>query len=163
MSNEEQSIPYGLLAAFGLDEGTSHHVEVLGGGHIHRTLRVTTASNDVVAQAVNRNVFADLDACEDNLSRIDRHVGALAQIAIPRLRRTSDDRVHWIDGDGDGEWAIALRCAQFEAEPVAGASGALDRLPVTAHAGAGIVAGSDPESELIETRVKFRPIVDALA
>ena len=53
--------------------------------------------------------------------------------------------------------------SQFEAEPVAGASGALDRLPVTAHAGAGIVAGSDPESELIETRVKFRPIVDALA
>ena len=42
-------------------------------------------------------------------------------------------------------------------------SGELDRLPVTAYAGAGIVAGSDPESELIETRVKFRPIVDALA
>ena len=35
--------------------------------------------------------------------------------------------------------------------------------PVTAHAGAGIVAGSDPESELLETRVKFRPLVDALA
>jgi menaquinone-specific isochorismate synthase len=32
-----------------------------------------------------------------------------------------------------------------------------------AHAGAGIVAGSDPEAELLETRVKFRPIVDALA
>jgi isochorismate synthase EntC len=34
---------------------------------------------------------------------------------------------------------------------------------VTAYAGAGIVAGSDPESELLETRVKFRPLVDALA
>jgi menaquinone-specific isochorismate synthase len=32
-----------------------------------------------------------------------------------------------------------------------------------AHAGAGIVAASDPESEMLETRVKFRPIVDALA
>ena len=31
------------------------------------------------------------------------------------------------------------------------------------YAGAGIVAGSDPEAELLETRVKFRPIVDALA
>jgi len=71
--------------------------------------------------------------------------------------------VGWIDGNGDGEWAIALRCAQFGAEPMAGPSGELDRLPVTAYAGAGIVAGSDPESELIETRVKFRPIVDALA
>lgn len=71
--------------------------------------------------------------------------------------------VGWIDGNGDGEWAIALRCAQFASEPVAGASGAFDRLTLTAYAGAGIVAGSDPESELVETRVKFRPIVDALA
>ena len=36
-------------------------------------------------------------------------------------------------------------------------------IPLTAYAGAGIVAGSDPEAELLETRVKFRPIVDALA
>jgi menaquinone-specific isochorismate synthase len=38
-----------------------------------------------------------------------------------------------------------------------------DTIPVVAHAGAGIVAASDPETELLETRVKFRPIVDALA
>jgi menaquinone-specific isochorismate synthase len=66
--------------------------------------------------------------------------------------------VGWIDANGDGEWAIALRCAQF-GEPAPGSLG----IPVVAHAGAGIVAGSDPESELLETRVKFRPIVDALA
>ena len=67
--------------------------------------------------------------------------------------------VGWIDARGDGEWAIALRCAQFDT--VATAEGA--DIPVTAYAGAGIVADSDPETELIETRVKFRPIVDALA
>jgi menaquinone-specific isochorismate synthase len=33
---------------------------------------------------------------------------------------------------------------------------------VTAHAGAGVVADSRPDSELIETTMKFRPIVDAL-
>jgi len=65
--------------------------------------------------------------------------------------------VGWIDARGDGEWAIALRGAQFGADSVGGL------IPVTAHAGAGIVAGSDPETELLETRVKFRPIVDALA
>lgn len=65
--------------------------------------------------------------------------------------------VGWIDADGSGEWAIALRCAQFD--PGAAAS----PIPLTAYAGAGIVAGSDPESEMLETRVKFRPIVDALA
>jgi menaquinone-specific isochorismate synthase len=64
--------------------------------------------------------------------------------------------VGWIDGKGDGEWAIALRCAQFgEADG--------EHRSVTAHAGGGIVAGSVPEAELLETRVKFRPIVDALA
>lgn len=84
--------------------------------------------------------------------------------------------VGWIDGKGDGEWAIALRCAQFGgAGEGAGASddgvpGPADGSPdtsatrvVTAHAGGGIVPGSVPESELDETRVKFRPIVDALA
>lgn len=73
--------------------------------------------------------------------------------------------VGWVDGDGNGEWAIALRCAQI------GTPGpALRRyaeysatIPVVAHAGAGIVAQSNPEKELLETRVKFRPIVDALA
>ncbi|WP_136028845.1 isochorismate synthase [Microbacterium sp. PF5] len=63
--------------------------------------------------------------------------------------------VGWVDADGNGEWAIALRCAQFTATGGA--------IAVTAYAGAGIVAGSDPESELLETRVKFRPLVDALA
>ncbi|MFB7843094.1 isochorismate synthase MenF [Microbacterium sp. NPDC056052] len=67
--------------------------------------------------------------------------------------------VGWIDGHGNGEWAIALRCAQFD---VTG-SGSGQPIPLTAYAGAGIVAGSDPETELLETRVKFRPIVDALA
>ncbi len=66
--------------------------------------------------------------------------------------------VGWIDAAGDGEWAIALRCAQFDVR-----AARPDGIPFTAHAGAGIVAGSDPETELLETRVKFRPIVDALA
>ncbi|MBO0980401.1 isochorismate synthase MenF [Microbacterium sp. SD291] len=63
--------------------------------------------------------------------------------------------VGWVDASGNGEWAIALRCAQFTA--------GRDEITVTAYAGAGIVSGSDPESELLETRVKFRPLVDALA
>jgi menaquinone-specific isochorismate synthase len=60
--------------------------------------------------------------------------------------------VGWVDAAGDGEWAIALRCALVEP------SGA-----VTAWAGAGIVADSDPAAELAETELKFRPIRDALA
>lgn len=57
--------------------------------------------------------------------------------------------VGWVGADGDGEWAVALRCAQ------------VDGTSVTAYAGAGIVAGSDPARELAETTLKFRPISDA--
>lgn len=68
--------------------------------------------------------------------------------------------VGWIDANGDGEWAIALRCAQFHLDDDTDAAAPI---PFTAYAGAGIVSASDPESEMLETRVKFRPIVDALA
>ncbi|KQZ85000.1 isochorismate synthase [Microbacterium sp. Root166] len=81
----------------------------------------------------------------------------------PFDRRRYAGPVGWVDAAGDGEWAIALRCAQIGAEPSHRFAEYSDTIPVVAHAGAGIVAGSDPETELLETRVKFRPIVDALA
>lgn len=60
--------------------------------------------------------------------------------------------VGWIDAHGDGEWAIALRCAQVDPDDT-----------VHAYAGCGIVAHSDAAAELTESRMKFRPIVEALA
>ncbi|UWF78737.1 isochorismate synthase [Microbacterium sp. EF45047] len=89
-----------------------------------------------------------------------------ALAAIRRLEPFDRGRyagpVGWVDAAGNGEWAIALRCAQF-GDAAASAGAGPETLPVTAYAGAGIVAGSDPEAELLETRVKFRPLVDALA
>jgi menaquinone-specific isochorismate synthase len=58
--------------------------------------------------------------------------------------------VGWTDADGNGEWGIALRCAQVD--------GNTARL----FAGCGIVAGSNPAAELNETQVKFRPMRTAL-
>jgi menaquinone-specific isochorismate synthase len=58
--------------------------------------------------------------------------------------------VGWVDANGDGEWAIALRCAHVSSTG-----------RVTAYAGAGIVRDSDPAMELAETKMKFRPIVEA--
>ena len=58
--------------------------------------------------------------------------------------------VGWVDANGDGEWAVALRCAHVSSTGT-----------VTAYAGAGIVSGSEPQRELAETRMKFRPIVEA--
>ena len=60
--------------------------------------------------------------------------------------------VGWVGADGDGEWAIALRSAQVDEDGT-----------ISAFAGAGIVADSDPDKELAETRMKFRPVIDAFA
>lgn len=58
--------------------------------------------------------------------------------------------VGWMDARGDGEWAIALRCAHQEGDML--------RL----FAGAGIVEASDPESELEETDAKLEVLLKAL-
>src|SRR6202034_408357 len=58
--------------------------------------------------------------------------------------------VGWVDADGNGEWGIALRCAQL--------SGRTARL----FAGGALVAGSDPAAELAETITKLRPMRTAL-
>ena len=58
--------------------------------------------------------------------------------------------VGWMDADGDGEWGIALRSAEYDGNRV--------RL----FAGCGIVADSDPEAELAEAAAKFVPVRDAL-
>jgi hypothetical protein len=55
-----------------------------------------------------------------------------------------------VDAAGNGEWGIALRCAQL--------AGNRARL----FAGCGIVAGSDPATELAETGIKLRPMRTAL-
>lgn len=83
--------------------------------------------------------------------------GTPRRIALPVIaelegfdRRRYAGPVGWIDGDGDGEWAIALRCAQVDADGT-----------VTAYAGCGIVHDSVPRDEFAETVMKFRPIVEA--
>lgn len=58
--------------------------------------------------------------------------------------------VGWIDADGDGEWGIALRSAEYDGSRV--------RL----FAGCGIVADSSPEAELAESQAKLVPVRDSL-
>jgi menaquinone-specific isochorismate synthase len=61
--------------------------------------------------------------------------------------------VGWLDASGDGEWCIALRCGQADPD---------DPTRMRLFAGAGIVAGSDPDAELAETNAKLVPMRDAL-
>ncbi len=58
--------------------------------------------------------------------------------------------VGWLAPSGDGELAVALRCALLRGRRA------------TLYAGAGIVEGSDPDAELAETRLKLRAALSAL-
>ncbi|HET8616007.1 MAG TPA: isochorismate synthase [Actinomycetales bacterium] len=67
--------------------------------------------------------------------------------------------VGWIDARGDGEWGIALRCAEIVPDDETGPGGSRT---LRLFAGCGIVAGSDPSSELAESDAKLVPMRDAL-
>jgi isochorismate synthase len=56
----------------------------------------------------------------------------------------------WVDAAGNGTWAVSVRCAEIDG--------------TSAHvwAGNGIVADSDPLTELAETRTKFQAMLSAL-
>lgn len=60
--------------------------------------------------------------------------------------------VGWCDGNGDGEFLVAIRCAEI----------ASDHCSVRAYAGGGIVAGSNPAAEAAETTAKLGTIARAL-
>lgn len=83
--------------------------------------------------------------------------GVPTEVAMQTIRRLEDfdrDRyagpIGWMDPSGDGEWAIALRCAQISGSEA------------TVYVGSGIVADSDPEVELVETMLKAEAILQAL-
>ncbi|MCW2679102.1 MAG: isochorismate synthase [Frankiales bacterium] len=61
--------------------------------------------------------------------------------------------VGWLDARGDGEWGIALRCAEVDPQ---------DPRRLRLFAGCGIVAGSQPLHELAESNAKLIPMRDAL-
>ena len=60
--------------------------------------------------------------------------------------------IGWCDANGNGTFAVTIRCAEFSA----------DRTRARLFAGGGIVAESDPQSELAETQAKFQAMLSAL-
>jgi menaquinone-specific isochorismate synthase len=77
---------------------------------------------------------------------------ALAAIAAlePVARGRYAGPCGWIDRNGDGEFVVALR------------GGEIDGAHALIHAGAGIVAGSDPHAAWVETQQKLTPMLQAL-
>jgi isochorismate synthase EntC len=60
--------------------------------------------------------------------------------------------IGWVDGHGDGTWAVTLRCAELSE----------DRREARLVAGGGIVADSVADDELAETQAKLQAMLSAI-
>lgn len=120
---------------------------------------VTHLATDITAENLAEQAVTSLRAAAA-LHPTAAVCGKPREVAAERLsaleamdRRRYAAPIGWMDAYGEGEWAIALRCAQ--------------RDPARADtyrliSGAGIMADSDPWQELAETETKMSPMYRAL-
>ena len=112
------------------------------GTRIHATLRDPTTSVATLVAALHPTPAV---------------CGTPTAVALDRIRALEQvprgfyaGAVGWMDAQGDGDWYVAIRCARVQGNQA------------RIHAGAGIVAGSDPASEAAETGAKFGALLTAL-
>lgn len=114
-------------------------------------------ASDVAGVLAGDATALDLAAALHPTAAVAGTPTAAAQELIAELENMDRGRyagpVGWLDAQGDGEFGIALRCAEID--PV-------DARRVRLFAGCGIVAGSDPDAELAESQAKLIPVRDAL-
>jgi menaquinone-specific isochorismate synthase len=115
---------------------------------------VTHLATDVSARVSDDSDVLDLLAALHPTAAVGGTPTDVALDVIGELELMARGRytgpVGWLDARGDGEWGIALRTAALTGETA--------RL----YAGGGIVAGSDPDAEVLEAQAKFIPVRDAL-
>ena len=128
-------------------EGAPHILRLANVMHLATTVRGRlgdTASPDS-ALALAGQLHPSAAVCGTPTSEAQQMIRRLE--GMDRARYSGP--VGWVDRHGDGQWAIALRCAE------------LDGTRARLFAGAGIVEGSLPEAELEETRLKLRAMQSA--
>src|SRR5690606_19861037 len=127
---------------------------VLGGPRLLRLDNVQHLATPVVGESGDRHVLELVEALHPTAA-VGGTPTPAAVALIAELEGMDRGRyagpIGWVDGSGNGDFAIALRCAEL--------SGARARL----FAGAGIVEASLPEDELEETRIKLGAMMGAIA
>jgi menaquinone-specific isochorismate synthase len=122
--------------------------------HALELSNVTHLATEVTATIEDRSDVLDLLGALHPTAAVGGTPRPAALAVLEALETMNRGRytgpVGWVDARGDGEWCIALRCAQLD--------GATARL----YAGCGIVAGSDPDEEVLEAQAKLVPVRDAL-
>lgn len=134
--------------------GLVEHVESDAEPTVLELPRLAHLATDIAGDVVDGASVLDLVAALHPTAAVAGTPTSTALEVIRELEPFDRGRysgpVGWVDGRGDGEWAIALRCARIH-----------DDGSLRAYAGAGIVSGSDPAAELAETELKLRSILDA--
>jgi menaquinone-specific isochorismate synthase len=119
-----------------------------------RLANVQHLATDLSARLVDRTTSLELAGSLHPTAAVcgtprDRALAVIAELeGFDRGRYAGP--VGWLDATGDGEWGIALRCAEV----------ADSRLRL--FAGCGLVGGSDPDAELAEYQAKLVAMRDAL-
>jgi len=145
------------LAARSVTEALGPHVVGLAASepYVLELPHLTHLATDVTAEIADGSDVLALVAALHPTAAVAGTPPRPALEAIRELEPVDRGRyagpVGWVDANGDGEWAIALRCAQLRPDG-----------SFHAFAGAGIMADSVPELELAETDLKLRPILEAL-
>jgi menaquinone-specific isochorismate synthase len=106
--------------------------------------------DDTTSLALAASLHPSAAVCGTPTSVADQVIAELEEMDRGRYAGP----VGWMDAAGDGEWGIALRCGAYEPD---------DPAALRLFAGCGIVAGSDPESEVAESDAKLVPMRDALS
>lgn len=120
---------------------------------------VTHLATDITAENLTDQRVTSLSAA-GALHPTAAVCGKPREVAANRLseleamnRRRYAAPIGWMDASGEGEWAIALRCAERHHS-----RGDIYRVI----AGAGIMGDSNPQRELVETETKMSPMIRAL-
>jgi menaquinone-specific isochorismate synthase len=129
-------------------------LDVPGEATILRLRNVLHLATDITGTLTGDPSLLELTGATHPPAAVGGTPRAAAVALITELERMDRGRyagpVGWIDRAGDGEFGIALRCAQVK--------GNTARL----YAGGGIMPDSDPDSEVLEANAKMIPIRDAL-
>ena len=119
---------------------------------MHLATDVTGVLNDSAKQA---DIFTLIEQLHPTAAVCGTPTDIAKQL-ISDLEKMNRNRyaapVGWVDANGDGEIAIALRCGLLLE----------DKKSMRIFAGCGIVAGSDPETEFAESQAKLMPMRTAL-
>ncbi|HUW77653.1 MAG TPA: isochorismate synthase [Candidatus Nanopelagicaceae bacterium] len=125
--------------------------------HLANVMHLATDVNGVLADSLSTRDTLSLVQALHPTAAVCGTPTATARDLILEIEGLNRGRyagpVGWIDATGDGEWGIALRCAEISEE---------DPRKIRLFAGCGIVAGSIPDEELAESQAKLLPMRDAL-